>query len=316
MSERKSPYSFSTRTIWNFSGAMMTLPSRASNSSTLCGTSGNCSRDLVGDLLEQAVGRLLDRVLRGAGDPLAGLAGQVEGVAGRLADRPPLDDPQADRAVLADHPAGVVVGPAGGDPDDVQVQLAAEVRRHARDRVDRPVDDREVEPPPEDLVGALLGRDRRVLQRDLVGRDRLDRLVVDRLPVRPAVLQGQVDRLEVEVDRQGLGQGVDGPRQLGADAVAQQLGDLVRRAHGGHGSLWDGPRTPGNHDGPARERGGEGRSYGGGPTVVKSVRPPRHRSIRNRRGRDPALLRESSKSADGAGTCHDPLGISRRGGVY
>ena len=41
MSERKSPYSFRTSTIWNFSGAMMTLPSRASNSSTLCGTSGN-----------------------------------------------------------------------------------------------------------------------------------------------------------------------------------------------------------------------------------------------------------------------------------
>ena len=43
---------------------------------------------LAGDLLEQAVGRLLDRVLRRAGDPLAGLAGQVEGVAGGLADRP------------------------------------------------------------------------------------------------------------------------------------------------------------------------------------------------------------------------------------
>ncbi len=43
ISERKSPYSFSTRTIWNFSGAMITLPSRASNNSTECGTSWNCS---------------------------------------------------------------------------------------------------------------------------------------------------------------------------------------------------------------------------------------------------------------------------------
>ena len=66
MSERKSPYSFRTSTIWNFSGAMMTLPSSASNSSTECGTSGNWPATSCVDLLEQAVGRLLDRVLRGS----------------------------------------------------------------------------------------------------------------------------------------------------------------------------------------------------------------------------------------------------------
>ena len=150
---------------------------------------GELAGDLLGDLLEQAVGRLLDRVLRRAGDPLAGLAGEVEGVAGRLADGPALDDPQADGAVLADHPAGVVVGAAGGDPHDVQVELAAEVGRHAGDRVDRPVDDREVEPAAEDRVGALLGGRRRVLERDPGRGDRLDGLVVDRLAPRPAVLQ-------------------------------------------------------------------------------------------------------------------------------
>ena len=231
MSERKSPYSFRTSTIWNFSGVMITLPSRASNSSTLCGTSGYWRATSHGDGLEQAVGRLLDRVLRGRGDPLVGLPGQAEGVAGGLADGPALDDPEADGAVLADGPAGVVVGPAGGDPDDVEVELAAEVGRDAGDGVDRPVDHREVEPSAEDRVGALLGRHGRVLQGDLGGRDRLDGLVVDRLAPGPPVLQREVDRPEVELDRQGVGQGVDRPGKLGADAVAQEFGDRIGGTH-------------------------------------------------------------------------------------
>ena len=158
------------------------------------GDLGELPGDLLGDLLEQAVGRLLDRVLRRAGDPLAGLAGQVERISGRLAHGPALDDPQADGPVLADHAAGVVVGAAGGDPYDVQVELAAEVGRHAGDRVDRPVDDREVEPAPQDRVGALLGRGRRMLERHPGGGDRLDGLVVDGLAARPAVLQAEIDR--------------------------------------------------------------------------------------------------------------------------
>ena len=86
----------------------------------------------------------------------------------------------------------------------------------------------------------------------IVGYFRATLLAVDRRrPPRrrssgraPAVLQGQVDRLEVEVDRQGVGQRVDGPRQLRADAVAQQFGDLVRRSHDRQDSLWFGPRSP------------------------------------------------------------------------
>ncbi len=143
---------------------------------------GELAGDFLGDLLKQAVGRLLDRVFGGARDPFAGLAGKVECVPGRLADRPPLDDSQADRAVLADHSAGIVVGPAGGDPHDVEIELAAKIRRHAGNRVDRPMDDRKLEPPPQDRVGALLGRGRRMLERNPGGGDRLDRLVVDALP--------------------------------------------------------------------------------------------------------------------------------------
>ena len=204
MSERKSPYSFSTSTTWNFSGAMMTLPSRASNSSTLCGDLGVALGHLASDLLEEAVGRLLDRVLRRGRDALAGLAGEVEGVAGGLADRPALDDPQADRAVFSDHPAGVVVGPAGGDADDVQVQLGPEVRGDARDGRHRAMDHREVQPLAEDLVRALLGGGRSGTSgATLLADDGRDRLVVNGFLVAPSVFQGEVDRLEVEVDRAG-----------------------------------------------------------------------------------------------------------------
>src|SRR5690606_29011027 len=104
---------------------------------------------------------------------------------------------EAHRAVLADHPAGVVVGAAGGDPDDVQVQLAAEVGGDAGDGVDRPVDDGEVQAAAEDRVGALLGRGRGVLQRDLGVDDRLDRLVVDRHAPGATALDPQVHRDEL-----------------------------------------------------------------------------------------------------------------------
>ena len=63
------------------------------------------------------------------------------------------------------------------------------------------------------------------------GVDRLDGLVVDRLAARPAVLQPEIDRDEIEPDRQRLGQAVDRPRQLRADAVAQELGDRIGRTH-------------------------------------------------------------------------------------
>ncbi len=106
---------------------------------------------------------------------------------------------------------GIVVGPAGGDPHDVQIELAAEIGRHAGNRVDRPVDDRQVEPPPQDRVGALLGRGRRMLERNPGRGDRFDRLVIDRLAARPAVFEAEIDLHEIESDRQRLGQPMDRP---------------------------------------------------------------------------------------------------------
>ena len=210
---------------------MITLPSSASKSSTEWAHLRELPRDFLGDLLEQAVGRFLDCVLRGACDALAGLAGQVEGVPGRLAHRPPLDDSQADRTVLADHPPGIVVGAAGGDPDDVEIELAAEIGRHAGNRVDRPMDDRELEPPPQDRVGALLGGGRRVLERDPGGGDHLDGLVVNRLAACPAVFQSEIDLDEIESDRQRVRQPMNRPRQLRADSVAQKFRHWVGGTH-------------------------------------------------------------------------------------
>ena len=167
----------------------MTLPSKASNSSTLCGTSGVVLGHLAGHLLEQAVRRLLDRVLRRGRDALAGLAGEVERITGRLAHRPPLDDPQADRAVFSDHPARIVIRPAGGDADDIEVQLGPEIRRDAGDRRHRAMDHGEVQPLAKHLVGALLGGSRGVLQGHLGADDRRNRLVVNRLLVASSVFQ-------------------------------------------------------------------------------------------------------------------------------
>ena len=178
MSERKSPYSLSTSTIWNFSGAMISLPSRASNSSELCGTFGGYG-DLLGHLLEEAVGRFLIVYFEALATRLPVLR-QAEGEARRLADRAPFHDPQAHRTVLADGATGIVVGPPRRDPHDVEVEGAAEVGRHAGDRVDRPVDHREAEPAPEDRVRALLGSHRRMLQRHHGRLDRLGSPVINR----------------------------------------------------------------------------------------------------------------------------------------
>jgi hypothetical protein len=140
------------------------------------------------------------------------------------------------RSTILRLTAPVVVGAAGGDPDDVDVQGAGEVGRDAGDGVDRPVDHRQVEAAAEDRVGALLGGDGRVLQGELGGEDRLDGLVVDRLAPRATIGQREVDREEVEPDRQGIGQGVDGLGKLGSDAVAQEFGDRVGGTHSRSGS--------------------------------------------------------------------------------
>ena len=84
-----------------------------------------------------------------------------------------------------------------------------------------------------------------MLERDPRGGDRLDRLVVNRLAARPAVFQPEIDRHELESDRQRVGQPMDRPRQLRADSVAQELRHLVSGTHERHGlqSRWDASRA-------------------------------------------------------------------------
>jgi hypothetical protein len=103
---------------------------------------GELAGHFLGYALKKAVSRPLDGVLGRTCDPFAGLPGQAKRITGRFLDRTPLDDAQADRAVLADHPAGVVVSSSGGNPHDIKVELAAEIGRHAGYGVDRAVNDR------------------------------------------------------------------------------------------------------------------------------------------------------------------------------
>ena len=188
---------------------------------------GKLARNLDGDLFKQTVGGLLNRVFGGARDALAGFAGEVECIARRFAHRPALDDAQADRAILADHSAGIIVGPAGGDPHDVQIKLAAKIRRHAGYRIDRTVNDGKLEPPPQDRIRALLGGCRGMFERDPCGGDHLYRLVVYLLAAQPAIFEPKIDLHEVEPDRQSVGELMDGLRELGANPVAQELRHLV-----------------------------------------------------------------------------------------
>ena len=181
--------------------------------------------------LEETVGGLLDRVLGRAGDAFGRLSGQGEGIPGGFQNGPALDDPQADGSVFTDHPAGIVIGPPRGDPDDVEIELTAEVGGNSWDRVDRPMDHRQVQPSSQQGVGALLGSGCRVLQGDLRGRDSLDSLVVNGLVIGSSVLQPEIDSAKLEADRQSLGKPMDRPRKLVPDSVPQQFRDLVGGSH-------------------------------------------------------------------------------------
>ena len=99
-------------------------------------------------------------------------------------------------------PAGVLVGPAGRDAHDVDVDRLLEVGLDAGDRRHRTVDHGEVEQVAQDLVRALGRRRGRVLERDAVLASAAPR-PRRRAPRRAAAVRlGEVDRHELEAARE------------------------------------------------------------------------------------------------------------------
>jgi len=144
-----------------------------------------------------------------------------------------LDHAQRHRDVVAQAAAGILVGPAGADAHDVDVDRLREIGPDRGDRHHGTVDHREVQAVAQDLVRRLCRGRGRVFQADAVLAHQGLGFVVELVAAFLALRLAEVDGEELELARQGARHLVDGGGKLRGNSVSVELDDLVR-SHAGH----------------------------------------------------------------------------------
>ena len=145
--------------------------------------------------------------------------GQAEGKTSRVARRAAFDHSQGDRRVWANAPTGILIGAASGDAHHIDVDRLGEIGFDARNRAHGAVNHRELQAAAQDPIGGFFGGGGWVFDcHPQVAHCRFGQ-IEDHHSLSLAGFVREVNGQEVEFERQGLGNAVDGLGKLIADPV-------------------------------------------------------------------------------------------------
>ncbi len=180
----------------------------------------------AGDGLEQSVRRALDRVFRGGSHFQPLFPGEFKGKTCGLPAGIALDDAYGYGGVPADHPSGVIVSSARGDPHDIQKHLLREMGLDALDRYHGPQDDAEIAHAAYDGVRTGGSGNGGIFQRKPGFAHRLHYPLEQSAILALAVFKREIVGNKIEVQGQYVRHRVNGFAQLGPNPVPEQFSNV------------------------------------------------------------------------------------------